>query len=70
MAWLKMIHCDVMVSLSNESWLGMQAMKKLLIQTWMILPQNTDVITGSIFIHTNPGAVGKFGSILVMRSVI
>lgn len=48
----------------------MQAMKKPLIQTWMILPQNTDVITGSIFIHTNPGAVGKFGSILVMRSVI
>lgn len=39
-------------------------------QTWIIRPQNTDMIIGSVFIHTSPGLVRKFGEVLVMHPVI
>lgn len=39
-------------------------------QTWIILPQNTDVIIGSVFIHASLGLVRKFREILVMHPVI
>lgn len=45
-------------------------MKKTLIQTWIILPQNTDVIIASVFIHTTLRLVKKFWGNLVMHPVI